>query len=325
VHTFRVYRFSPLHLRGEVHLRLAYSVKKLIEALPDEQFEVFAPEAETAFLRLLRDADACDFILHHHLVLSLLADDFQQARRILGFLALRSPRTAGQVLDFSSEQLGEDLDWYAAAYALNDLPDGSLQLVAPTDEASAITRQLIHESLAILRSASAEVVAEIEAIKPLWILASTSEMSTRSFGGYSSSIAWGSIAINSNRHDLVGILIQVIHELAHQLLFALSLEIPLVFNHPEELYPSPLRRDPRPMDGVLHACFVSARVHEVLRQIVSAPCYGALTPSDQDAIMAAIADTAEVVRAALPTIEQSARLSGVGERVVTASRRAVTP
>jgi hypothetical protein len=35
---------------------------------------------------------------------------------------------------------------------------------------------------------------------------------------------------------------------------------PLVENEVEELYPSPLRSDPRPIDGVVYATYVTARM-----------------------------------------------------------------
>ncbi len=52
----------------------------------------------------------------------------------------------------------------------------------------------------------------------------------------------------------------LLHETAHQLLFGLSLDQPVVENDVEERYASPLRPDPRPMDGIFHATFVCARM-----------------------------------------------------------------
>ncbi len=300
---------------------LAYSIKKLIEALPGDQFRVCASEAETLFFRLKKSSDACDFILHHYLVLALLADDFSRAQDIIAYLSRRSPRIYDQVLDFSRSDLGADFPWYESAYGLNDLPAGALQLVAPSQEAAQRSHLLIRDSLKILRASSAEAFSEIEGFRPLFVLASVSTLSKGTFGGYSSSIAWGSIALNVDRTTLASVLVQIIHEMAHQVLFALSAHIPLVYNHPQELYASPLRRDRRPMDGVVHACYVSARVYEVLKQIMAAPCFDSLAPVEQQVIMAALGDAAVAITSALPTIDESARLSGVGERVVDAARK----
>jgi hypothetical protein len=323
VHSTQVYRLSPSYLKDEQRCRLAYSIKKLIESLPLDEYRVCAHQAEALFLRLLGNGDACDFVLHHHLVLALLVDEFDRVQCILGLLASRCPRIGHQVLDFSEDHLGDDFAWYEAAYALNDLPQGSLRLVSPGREAAGRSRQWIARSLEVLRLSAPEVFAEFEAFGPLLILASASREGALGFGGYSSMIAWGAIALNAEIDGLIPILIQIVHEQAHQLLFALSAEIPLVYNHPQELYASPLRRDPRPMDGVIHACFVSARVHEVLQQVQAGPSFTALASSDQEGMAAALSDTAAAVTAALPTIEQSARLSAIGERVVDAARRAV--
>lgn len=51
----------------------------------------------------------------------------------------------------------------------------------------------------------------------------------------------------------------IIHETGHVLIFSLTIEDELVLNSNEEVYPSPLRQDPRPMMGIFHTFFVAAR------------------------------------------------------------------
>jgi HEXXH motif-containing protein len=67
------------------------------------------------------------------------------------------------------------------------------------------------------------------------------------------------------------------HETGHLLLFGSMLGRPLVENEDDERYDSPLRRDPRPMEGVVHAAYVMARMHYVLAAILRS---GAI-PQDQ--------------------------------------------
>jgi HEXXH motif-containing protein len=50
-----------------------------------------------------------------------------------------------------------------------------------------------------------------------------------------------------------------VHEAAHTLLTALAVEEPLVKNPRGARYRSPVRTDPRPMEGIYHATFVLAR------------------------------------------------------------------
>lgn len=56
------------------------------------------------------------------------------------------------------------------------------------------------------------------------------------------------------------------HEGSHSFLFGLTMEEPLVRNPDDELFPSPLRQDRRPMDGIYHATYVSARMYYALDQ-----------------------------------------------------------
>ena len=83
----------------------------------------------------------------------------------------------------------------------------------------------------------------------------------QAFAGASSRLVWGAVFVNIPRNDArVPLLATLCHEASHQLLFGLSLHVPLTLNPPEQRFVSPLRSDPRPMDGVYHATFVAARL-----------------------------------------------------------------
>lgn len=66
-------------------------------------------------------------------------------------------------------------------------------------------------------------------------------------------------AINVTVFDPIGTSEALVHELAHQKLFALGVEFEsskrLIFNPPTELYPSPVRKNKRPMTAVVHATY----------------------------------------------------------------------
>jgi len=79
----------------------------------------------------------------------------------------------------------------------------------------------------------------------------------RTFDGCSSLERWGAILINMHRTRSPLILAEtLVHESAHSLLFAVQLDDYLVTNEASDLFPSPLRIDPRPIDGIFHATFV---------------------------------------------------------------------
>jgi hypothetical protein len=87
-------------------------------------------------------------------------------------------------------------------------------------------------------------------------------------GNTDAGLLWGAIFINASLHpDPLTMATGLVHEAAHLLLLGSTMGKPLVENDPSERYASPLRADPRPMDGVVHACFVLARMHYLTRRI----------------------------------------------------------
>lgn len=92
------------------------------------------------------------------------------------------------------------------------------------------------------------------------ILAKPSGRQQMTFGGVSSFALWGALCLNVEAHqDWRKYIPSLIHECSHNTLFAKAMHGPLVNNDPEVRYFSPLREAMRPMDGIFHAAFVSAR------------------------------------------------------------------
>ena len=71
------------------------------------------------------------------------------------------------------------------------------------------------------------------------------------------------------RGRLLSLLETLAHEAAHSLLFGIQISGPLVLNPDDARFASPLRVDLRPMDGVYHATFVSARMHFAMQELLA--------------------------------------------------------
>jgi HEXXH motif-containing protein len=127
---------------------------------------------------------------------------------------------------------------------------------------SASCREQIKDAFALMDQGDPGLAAEIRALVLEIILAAATENpKTMTFDGASAFMLWGAIMINANRRDgAVGMVQMLAHESAHDLLFGLCATEPLVENAPDELFLSPLRIDPRPMEGIYHATFVTARM-----------------------------------------------------------------
>jgi hypothetical protein len=120
-------------------------------------------------------------------------------------------------------------------------------------------KQLIQASDA-LKILAPKFWGEFRAITKEVILARPSGEQKLTFGGASSFALWGSITLNVEAHQDWWLFIpSLVHEYSHNMLFGMARNEVLVLNEPEALYYSPLRQQSRPMDGIFHAAFVSAR------------------------------------------------------------------
>lgn len=86
--------------------------------------------------------------------------------------------------------------------------------------------------------------------------------------GFSYQSAYGNIYIKTPESTDIPVayyLEHIVHECAHQHLFALQLLDTIILNDKNELFNAPIRKQKRPMDGVFHACFVLARMVRCFR------------------------------------------------------------
>lgn len=174
-----------------------------------------------------------------------------------------------------------------------------------------------------------ELAAEIAALVSQLILIAVPEAGPEDaaaqvvFDGGSSPMLWGAMVINASRHrSRLELLEVLVHESAHLLLYAHAQHEPLVLNDGGERYPSPLRQDPRPMDGLFHATWVSARMaYAMARLSRSSSLEAALR---RQALLAAQQHRVHVA-AGLAGIRAHALLTETGRRLIDAAEAAMAP
>jgi HEXXH motif-containing protein len=119
----------------------------------------------------------------------------------------------------------------------------------------------VADTFSLLELTDAALAAEIRALIVL-VIGSAPLTPALSFGGVTSLTLWGAVTLNSEIHPTpLEIADRLVHEGAHTLLFGYATDERLVRNPDSERFASPLRPDPRPMDGVFHATFVCALLH----------------------------------------------------------------
>jgi HEXXH motif-containing protein len=166
-----------------------------------------------------------------------------------------SPRITNLSIEhYSSEQLEQMCRWWDIE------PATRLAMTAVTEEQFAHASEAIAIVFGHLRDAVPELHAEIRTIVRDIVLSRSDGTSPVIYSGASSLALWGAMTINpETQAEWPQIYRHVVHEAGHNLLFAIAREQPLVADDPGARYASPVRPDPRPMDGIFHAAFVSAR------------------------------------------------------------------
>ncbi|MBI1181869.1 MAG: HEXXH motif domain-containing protein [Alphaproteobacteria bacterium] len=138
----------------------------------------------------------------------------------------------------------------------------------PPDVASSFDRRF-HASYRLMATAIPDLAAEFDALVSDVVMVVGDPAAKYQFDGGSCYMLWGGLFLNATSHERDIALVEVMaHESAHMFLYGCACEEALVENDDSALYRSPLRVDLRPMDGIYHATFVSARMHWAMSRLM---------------------------------------------------------
>ena len=264
------------------------------------------------------------FGLYADLVETVFADHLDEAQALISAITNPTLRASPgrRVLTLADDDLGLG---QAVRYRrlLNDEPDVAIA-VAPVDKAACDRAAAsLAEAEALLAESAPEIAGEIaELVRQTIIVQSrpTAEYPLI-FDGASTFYLWGAVFLNVDRLPTrVALAEALVHEVGHCHLFGITLGAPLVENPANERYASPLREDPRPMDGVVHAAYVLARMMYCLDRLIAS---GVLTPEEADAASAALRRDRTLFDEGLVLIDRSARFTPTGAAVFDHARRFV--
>lgn len=244
-------------------------------------------EGMDGFLARLADGpvSASVFGAYCDLVLAIEVDRLDLAEALLGEIAAAPNRPAALTISDLADPGGDPI---AERYVrlINTDPSVSFTVLPPTPAIAAACRERIAAAFRLLDAGDPALAAEIRALIGEIVLAIGPEDPTAMlFDGASSFMLWGAIVLNATAHRTDLEMAQALaHESGHNLLFGLSADGPLVENDDKARYPSPLRADPRPMDGIVHATYVTARMQRAVAQLLDA---GAVNRAEAEASLAA--------------------------------------
>lgn len=246
---------------------LWFSVRELLAELPET---VEASQQAEQVGRDNRPTDLLDYGAYFDLalvspVVAELAPSEKQAaiahlRRRLPLSDLLEPvEMPPRIRNFSTDyfsagQLGQMVRWWDIE------PANRMAMTAASKEEFARLDSQIPVAMHWLRKAAPELYGEVEIIVRDIVLSRPDGTNLINYSGASSFALWGALTINAEtQREWAQLYRQIVHEAGHNLLFGIAREQPLVLDDPAERRISPIRADPRPMDGIFHAAFVSAR------------------------------------------------------------------
>jgi HEXXH motif-containing protein len=269
-------------------------------------------------IRRIEDGERCSpsfFARYYDLVGALLKDDLATAEALVAALIAAAPPPAGlQVLDLGGPELGEETARYLRM--LNSGEPGEPAMRPPSPEAAAGMRTRLAAGLRLLDTALPDLAGEIRGLVRQIVIVGSAPGAGCQIDGGSHYQLWGALFLNADFHpDSVAVAEALAHESAHCLLFGLCIEEPLVRNPDSQRFASPLRADPRPMDGIFHATFVAARMHWTMSALAGS---GHLDAEQAAAARARAGEDAGLFRDGHETIARHAELTPLGREVIDA-------
>jgi hypothetical protein len=258
------------------------------------------------------------FSHYNDIVFAIEEDDLGEASRLFGELISLPPHPGGPIIS----ELGDpSRDSVARRYARFLSEDASVkfEVFPPSREAAYACRRQIKDAFALMDAGDPALASEIRALLREIILAAGAQIkNTYTFDGASAFMLWGGIILNASRREGELTMVQMLaHESAHNLVFGLSADEPLVENPPEELFSSPLRLDPRPMEGIYHATFVTARMHRAVKRLLES---GILSPSLEENAQKEIAENARLFAKGIQTVLRHGKLTPLGQSIMAGAK-----
>lgn len=302
--------------------QLAESMDYLME-VTKERLTISADRAQEKLSQLRKDAVLPEVIAAYHELVFAIQDGRLDAAQALfdEIFDTIGAGTSFQVIPFKEPSE----DRVSECYITQITNDSSTPFVAFPAKSVDFERAetLIYESLDLLSECSPPLHDEICALlKRVMLGAGPSEKNAFTFDGASAFGLWGAIFLNAiEPKDVVDMVQTLAHESCHNLLFGYCIEGRLVDNPDEDRFASPLRSDPRPMDGIFHATFVLARMYYSLEQIAQ--------HSGLDAELKSKIATERKLRAAsfydgLATLKAQARYTHEGQALMNAAEAYMT-
>lgn len=306
-------------LNARMNRELGLSLEHVCEeAAAAIEFDREAMAGLIAHLLEGRCVDPATFARYYDLVDAIYEEDVDRAKTLLGELsAARCGATEVlHVVTLGDDALGDENARYIEM--MNADPSGQMRFQEPPADVADAFRGRLAAGLDLLDAAIPELAREVRAIVRQIVISGSDPKMPYQFDGGSHFQLWGALFLNGKFHpDTVAVVEVLAHESAHSLLFGFCTDEPLTLNEDDELFASPLRHDKRPMDGIYHATFVSARMHWAMTRLAESD---RLCEADKARALEAAATDLNNFDAGYGVIAAHGRLSDTGRALIQSAK-----
>lgn len=304
------------HYDAAMHAALAESVVDVFDqakhALPLIKWEAIERWAQA-----VRDGARCGpatFGAYFDLVAALQTDDFDTATSRLGEIA-QAPNALASV---EIRDLG--LDFTPAVrdrfcrFMGNSRTDASGIAPASGDDCARFAASL-QSALDLVSEAHPALRAEFGALVREIVLVAPDGSSDSEFEGGTCFKLWGALFLNATcRTTPLDLAVTLAHEEGHAYLFGACRDEMLVEDSDRERYWSRIRQSKRPLEGIFHATFVSARMIDLLIILRS---MSGLSIVEKNHITSELMRVSEIYDEGVKLLQKHARFTRTGRGIFT--------
>jgi len=311
-------RIRAMAVDSRMRQRLAESLRELArqaQGTLDIPFEALA-----AACRRIADSPAAPSVFgaYCELVFALQSGELDTAQELFAEIAHYEPGPPGiHIQIFSDPQVDKASQRHERLFDTD--PEQPFAIRPPRPEIAQACRLRIDAALDLMATADSQAFDELEVIlKEIVLAVGEDTPGAMVFDGASSFMLFGAILLNAQGHATVLETVEaLVHESSHNLLFGLCADGALIDNDDEERFDSPLRIDQRPMDGIVHATFVLARMHQAIQRLLDS---GRLTPDQCREAAGMLASSARNYVKGWEVIQRHARLTPLGKTVMAGAQ-----
>lgn len=253
-----------------MHAQLLESLTYLSQET-DRQLELHYPSLDHAIeeLRKGNKASPSHFGIYYDLADALINGNAFRCAQLIDELALEQNNFSRPLKILSLDQVAPNQKSRFQRMMDTD-PKRTILISSPVPEKTQSQIATLEKALGRFRKAIPAMACEFDhLIREVVLVVGQPDLGF-TFQSGTTYMLWGALFINLEKlGNDVEIIETFAHECAHSILFGHMSDEPLVWNTEDELFSSPLRDDGRPMDGIYHATYVSARMHWAMSALLA--------------------------------------------------------